>query len=329
MTHKENNQAEDLIQFIWNKKGLITLITAIAAIAAIIYSLLIEEKFKSVVTLYPAMSNTVAFTDEVHPEQSAAQFGEEEQAEQMIQVLQSGEIRNVIIEKYKLMEHYDIDTSSKIKFTALNKTYEENVSFSRTKYGSVLIEVMDKNPDTAALIANDIANLFDNAKNRMINERSSEALEVAETERDKLIANIQEIVDTLAALNQLGVVDKETRPTLITALANAKDGGTKKLIEQKITATDMYGSSYSNFENKLEWMNIRLSTKDAVYEQLKSDAKSKFSHKFTVEDASASEKKAYPVRWLIVAVSTISAFLFSIVLLLVFEKMKELKRKES
>lgn len=329
MTQKENNQAEDLIQFIWNKKGLIVLITAIAAIAAVVYSLMIEEKFKSVVTLYPAMSNTVAFTDEVHPEQSAAQFGEEEQAEQMIQVLQSAEIRNVIIGKYDLMNHYEIDTTSKIKFTALNKTYEENVSFSRTKYGSVLIEVMDKNPQMAADMANDIANLFDNAKNRMINERSSEALEVAESERNKLKENIEAIVDTLAKLNQLGVVDKETRPTLITALANAKDGNTKQLIEAKIRATDQYGSIYSNYENKLEWMNIRLSTKDAVYEQLKSDANSKFSHKFTVEKASASEKKAYPIRWLIVVVSSISAFLFAIVMLLVFEKIKELKRKQS
>lgn len=329
MTTSENKHAEDLLQFIWNKRKLIILITSVAAIAAIIYSLVIKEKYKSVVTLYPAMSNTVAYTDEVHPEQSAAQFGEEEQAEQMIQVLQSAEIRNKIIEKYNLMEHYRIDTASKIKYTALNKTYEENVSFSRTKYGSVLIEVMDENPQMAADMANDIANLFDNAKNRMINERSSEALSVAEHERNKLKDEINKVVDTLAKLNNLGVVDKETRPTLITALANAKDGNTRTLIQNKILATDKFGSIYSNFENKLEWMNIRLSTKDAVYEQLKSDANSAFSHKFTVETASASEKKAYPIRWLIVVVSTISAFLFAIVLLLVIEKLKDLKRKES
>ena len=328
MNPREQNQAEDLIQFIWNKRKLLILITAIAAIAAIVYSLLIEEKYKSVVTLYPAMSNTVAFTDEVHPEQSAAQFGEEEQAEQMIQILQSAEIRDAIVTKYNLMEHYKIDTSSKIKYTALNKTYEENVSFSRTKYGSVLIEVMDKSPQMAADIANDIANLFDNTKNRMINERSKEALEVAISERNKLKNEIAVIVDSLAALNKMGVVDKETRPTLITALANAKDGSTKKLIEEKIRATDKFGSVYSNYENKLEWMNIRLSTKDAVYEQLKSDANSAFSHKFTLETASVSEKKAYPIRWLIVVVSTLSAFLFAIVLLLVLEKIKELKRKE-
>lgn len=329
MTTKENNHAEDLLQFIWNKRKLVILITFIAAIAAIIYSFMIEEKFKSAVTLYPAMSTTVAFTDIVDPDQSAATFGAEQQAEQMIQVLQSAEIRDKIVSKYNLMEHYDIDPNSSLKNTSLNKTYAGNVSFARTRYGSVLIEVMDKDPKMAADIANDISMFYDGAKNRMINKRSGEALEVAESERNKLKDEIEMIVDSLAKLNKMGVVDQETRPTLITALASAKDAATRKTIENRIIATDKFGSVYSDFEDKLEYMNLRLSTKNSVFEQLKSDATSAFSHKFTVEKAFPSEKKAYPIRWLIVVVSTISAFLFSIILLLVFEKLKDLKSKES
>ena len=329
MITKENNHAEDLLQFIWNKRKLVIFITIIAAIAAVIYSYMIEEKFKSGVTLYPAMSSTVAFTDIVDPDQSAATFGAEQQAEQMIQVLQSAEIRNQIVSKYNLLEHYGIDSNSSLKNTALNKTYAGNVSFARTKYGSVLIEVMDKDPKMAADIANDISMFYDGSKNRMINERSGEALEVAEHERNKLKAEIEMIVDSLAKLNKMGVVDQETRPTLITAIASAKDGETRKIIKSKILATDKYGSIYSNFEDRLEYMNLRLSTKNAVYEQLKSDATSTFSHKFTVEKAYPAEKKAYPIRWLIVVVSTISTFLFSIILLLVFEKLKDLQSKES
>jgi len=328
MSQTQNNNAEDLIQFIWDKRKVLITITLLATIAAVIYSLVIEEKFKSVVTLYPAMSNTVAFTDEVHAEQSAAQFGEEEQAEQMIQILSSEDVRGRIINKYKLMEHYDIDAASGLANTSLMKIYNSNISFSRTRFGSVLIQVLDKDPKMAANIANDISKFIDTAKNRMINKRSQEALYVAEKERNKLIAEIQIITDSLTSLNRIGVVDKETRPTLITALANAKDGGTRKIIKQKINATDKFGSIYANYENKLEWMNIRLSTKEAVYEQIKSDATSIFSHKFVVERAYPSEKKAYPVRWLIVAVSAISTFLFAIVLLLILQKVNQLRNKD-
>ena len=328
MSQIQNNSAEDLIQFIWNKRKALIAITLVATIASVIYSLVIEEKFKSVVTLYPAMSNTVSFTDEVHAEQSAAQFGEEEQAEQMIQILGSEDVRGRIINKYDLMNHYRIDAGSSLANTSLMKMYQSNISFSRTRFGSVLIQVLDKDPNMAANIANDISNYIDTAKNRMINQRSSEALLVAEHERNKLVSEIKTITDSLTALNRVGVVDKETRPTLITALANAKDAGTRKIIQDKISATDKFGSIYSNYENKLEWMNIRLSTKEAVYEQIKSDATSVFSHKFVVERAYASEKKAYPVRWLIVAVSTISTFLFAIVLLLILQKINQLRRKE-
>ena len=329
MQDNRNNNAQDLVQFIWDKRKSIITLTFAAAIAASIYSLLIEKKYKSVVTLYPAMSNTVAFTDEIHAEQSAAQFGEEEQAEQMIQILQSADVRNKVIGKYNLMNHYEIDSSSNIKMTSLHETYDDNISFKRTKYGSVQIIVLDKDPVMAANMANDIAMFFDGAKNRMINERSQEALTVAESERNKLQHDIDAIVDTMVALSRMGVVDKETRPSLIAAYANAKDAATRNLIQKKIDATDKYGSIYANYEYKLEWMNIRLSTKDAVYEQAKSDATSSFSQKFKVEDAYPSEKKAYPIRWMIVAVATISAFLFSIILLLVMEKIKELSQNKA
>ena len=53
MTTSQNNHAEDLLQFIWNKRKLIILITAVAAIAAVIYSLVLKEKYKSKIDFRP------------------------------------------------------------------------------------------------------------------------------------------------------------------------------------------------------------------------------------------------------------------------------------
>ena len=57
------------------------------------------------------------------------------------------------------------------------------------------------------------------------------------------------------------------------ALANASDISTKELLKQKIAVNDLYGSKYASYEYELEWLNIRLSTKESVYEQAKADAK--------------------------------------------------------
>ena len=90
----------------------------------------------------------------------------------MLQILESGNIRSKIVSKYDLLHHYEIDLNGKYVNTDLNKTYYENISFKRNNNGAVIITVMDKSPDTAALIANDIASLYDSTKNAMIHERA-------------------------------------------------------------------------------------------------------------------------------------------------------------
>ena len=76
---------------------------------------------------------------------------------------------------------------------------------------------------------------------------------------------------------------------------------------------------------RAEFLSERMATTETSYEQSESDALSNISHKFVVELASPAEKKAYPIRWLIVAVSTFATVFFSIILLLFVAKIKELK----
>jgi uncharacterized protein involved in exopolysaccharide biosynthesis len=49
--------------------------------------------------------------------------------------------------------------------------------------------------------------------------------------------------------------------------------------------------------------------------------------KFVVEKATPNEKKAKPVKWLMVLISTVSAFLIALLYLLFTERFTELKKK--
>jgi uncharacterized protein involved in exopolysaccharide biosynthesis len=89
--------------------------------------------------------------------------------------------------------------------------------------------------------------------------------------------------------------------------------------------TEKYGSVLQSFQVRAEFLSERMATMETSYEQSESDAQSNISHKFVVELASPAEKKAYPIRWLIVAVSTFATVFFAIILLLFFAKIKELK----
>tara|TARA_B100001093_G_scaffold238654_1_gene228619 strand:- start:121 stop:1098 length:978 start_codon:yes stop_codon:yes gene_type:complete len=318
------NQSFDLISFLWAKKKSILIISFIAIVVSAIVSLLIEEKFESTVTLYPAKTSSVTFSEVTSEDQSVSKFGEEEEAEQMLQILESSSIRNKIIGKYNLLNHYEIDNESKYTNTELNLTYYENINFKRNNNGAVLITVRDKSPDTAALIANDIAALFDSSKNAMIHERAMTDFKIKEEKLNKLKKDMQILRDTMSSLSSIGVVTDDAYQALTQAYIDAKDKPTKESFKKKIQMTEKYGAILKSFQVKVEFLSERLATMETSYEQAESDANSYLSHKFIVEKAFAAEKKAYPIRWLIVAMSTISAILLTIVGLLFRKKIMQL-----
>jgi len=318
------NQSFDLVSFLWNKKKLLIVIGIIAFIISAVVSLLIEEKFESTVTLYPAKTSSVTFNEVITEDQSVSKFGEEDEAEQMLQILESSSIRNRIISKYNLIRHYDIDIEGEYINTTLNLTYSENINFRRNNNGAVLITVRDKNPDTAALIANDIAMLFDSSKNAMIHERAITDFEIKQVKLEKLKNEMQQLRDTMSSLSSLGVVTNDAYQALTEAYVNSKNNTVKQSFKEKMEMTEKYGSVLKSFQVKVEFLSERLATMETSYEQAESDAKSYLSHKFIVEKAYPAEKKAYPVRWLIVVMSTIAALMTAIIGLLFKEKITHL-----
>ena len=73
---------------------------------------------------------------------------------------------------------------------------------------------------------------------------------------------------------------------------------------------------FSTYYNQLEFETEKLTLVHAKYEEAKMDSESSLQHKFIVNSAFAAEKKSYPIRWLIVVVSTLASFLLTLILLL-------------
>ena len=184
-------------------------VCVVAFVASAIVSYCIPERYKSTVVLYPANSTSVSQTlaTDMNNQKGLLQFGENEEVEQLMQVLQSNDIRNRIIEKYNLVEHYGLKPDTKYLYTKLYNKYNENVKISRTEYTSVIIEVLDESPDTAAMIANDISYLLDTVYARMQRERAYKALKIVEREYREQDATVKGIKDSLQYLSMLGVID--------------------------------------------------------------------------------------------------------------------------
>lgn len=316
----KNNEfnSENLFHILWKFKKPIIILAFLAAVISSIVSLLMEEKYLSTLIMFPAKANSLNLSGQNYfPGQEITSFGEDSDAEKMLQVLSSGSIKGEIIKKYNLFKHYGIEDDVEFKYTALDEFYNSNVQFQRTKFGSVQISVYDINPDTAALIANDIAELYDIKLNQMIQSR-------AQVGYQKIAEKIATIQDEIKGIND-SIKTLSTGSLSRDQLSQVmKEDAT---IPVNVSDNEMYNLSvFSSIYERIKIKNEALVGLEKAYQQAETDANLDLSHKFIVQPAYASEKKAKPVRWIIVIVSTLTTILFSVVLIVVLEKIKQLRK---
>jgi LPS O-antigen subunit length determinant protein (WzzB/FepE family) len=326
--HTEIEQErQNLLLFIWKKRKPILMFTTIAAVLSLIAALLMKPLFLSTAIVFPAATSSVSFSEQRNAKASSMDFGEEEQAEQLVQILQSSRIRDLVIHQFGLMEHYGIDSTEENKYFKLLKEYEGHISFVRTRYGSISIDVLDEKPELAAEIANKIVDLIDTVKNSMIAERTVPAFEINKRKRDLLDQDLKTILTQLDTLADKGVVSLEGRANLFTAFVEAKSGQDRDFLKQQIDVNLKYGAKFDGLEQMRDEKIIKLEKFLDSYEQAESDAYTNFTHKFIVERAVVADKKDKPKRMIIVLLATLGTFIFMVFLLLINERFKELKKQ--
>ena len=321
--------ASDVLLLIKKKWKHLLIVCSVALIASLIISYCVPERYKSTVVLYPANSTSVSqtlATDE-NTERGLLQFGEKEEVEQMMQMLQSNDIRNRIIEKYNLIEHYRIDPDTKYLYTKLYDKYEDNVKISRTEYTSVKVEVLDESPDTAAMIANDISQLLDTVYARMQRDRAFRAVKIVENAMLEQEALVKNISDSLEKLGQLGVIEVKSQTEMYSeqyaiALAN---GNTSKVneLKSKLDTLAKYGGAHTMLTAQLKEEVQILTLRRNKFNQAKIELEQDLPNAFIVNKAEKAEKKTYPIRWLIVLSSVLSAFLLALMVLAIIEPLKK------
>ena len=316
----------------------ILIILAVAALCAIIFSapFFITPLYKSTTIIYPTSSNSISkvlISTTYQSEKDIMNFGEDEQTEQMLQVLNSNRVRDKVISRFNLMEHYNIKPDSKYPYTKLNKLYDARIKFRRTEYNAVKITVLDSDPALSAQMANDIAEIFDSTMNQMQKEVAIQAFRLVEEEYATLWNEMHELEDSLNTLRKLGVFDYESQVEMLSQqlaveLGKGNTQGIKNIQEQLDILAEYGGASYA-INERLDNDRLQLSLVKSKYEEAKVDATQYIPHKFVVTSAFQAERKSYPVRWIIVVVTVLSTFLLLIFCIVFYDRSKDFFRREA
>jgi LPS O-antigen subunit length determinant protein (WzzB/FepE family) len=326
---KENFQpgSSDLISFLWKKRNPLIIITLFNGIAAVIVSLMMTPYYMSRAIVFPTKSNSVDFT--TTGKNSVVEFGDEADAERLLQVLISPEIRDSLTKKFNLYDHYEIDSSESHAKYEFQLIYESNVQFTRTRYNSINIDVYDTDPVIATNMANDIVRLVDTVMNRMIRQRAVGPMWAVESEVGLIRQEMSDYSDRLKSLSDSGVVSKDERGNMYADYLEALKSGRNDLaveIKRKIDATQAHAANYDTYSNLVEFFSLRYSNILDVNDQARQYAQTNIQQTIRHSMAEVPDKKAKPKRAVIVIITSVATFIFASLLLLAIDRLKQLRK---
>ena len=292
----DNNNFNNLslVQLIYKWKWHILIITVVAAICGAIFS---SARF--ITPLYK--SEAIAYPANISP------YSEESETEQMLQIINSQSIIDSVVEKHDLWTDYGIDRNYQYAKTYLMLEYHDKVKISKTPYDAVSIVVNDKNPQVACDIAKDILYFYDKKVNQMHRDREKDVVVMYE----KQLARKQQGIDSLknnltelgSGVDVLGLVEQSLKGGK--GLSNGSNPQAMDLATKIITEGVKYAEVNLEYEKELRFLLSDLSYSNIVTEPYPAD------------------KKSYPVRWVVVVLCGLGAFLISLLVLFIIENRKK------
>lgn len=306
-----------LIAIIRKRFLLLAIVAAVAIIGAAIFSgpAFISPRYKSQAVVYPI---------NIEP------YGNESRTEQLLQLFHGNDIRDSLIDKFDLAEVYELNSEKDGFKYSLHSEYNDHVIVSKTNFESVNIEVYDKDPIRAKAMANEMITQINFKVRKMHKAKAIEHLKVAKDQMEYQLLILDSVNSQLADLrNNNGLLDYQLQTERVTEgyirMLGQSNVNNARLDEVRGILTDLRekGGVFIALSQMSEVGNHHYNELHIHYQGLLKEVNQELSYVNLVMEPEAADRKSYPVRWMIVLTTTISALLAALVILLLFEKRVE------
>lgn len=310
----------EILRAVIRWKWHLVVVALISLVASVIFSgpFFIEPKFKSFAIVYP--SNLIAYSTE-----SAT--------EQMLQMLQSSDVREEVITRFNLVSHYEIDSARNIHArTEVIKMYEDNVKIKKTEYESVEIEVWDTDPLVAADMVDSIIHLGNLKIRSLQREKAHEVLVITRNQLDRQKAELDAMEDTLERYTrQYGLLDfkiqaKEFSRGYANAITSNAGRGLNESKSMLKTLAE-HGNTFNSLSENLWRIRGTYNDLKVIYDNALRDVTKDLTYTNVVTHPIVADKKSYPIRWLIVVISVAASLFIAFFVLVLFSSKKLLQNK--
>ena len=360
MEQKDNLLGVISTLFKWKKQ--ILYVCAIAAVGSVIISLFLDNYYESQTTFYAA-SPDQALPEPVGTEVNDRKYyGEPEDIDRVLSIAESNEIAAYLIDKYKLYEHYEIDTTHRLAKHKVYKAFRTHYNVKKTKYDAIEISIEDKIPELAAQMVNDARQKVEQIAQGLI--KNTMDIKIATYKQAIIDKNreLEVIGDTLIAVrNRYGVYNTitqsegfsglitKTESTLSREYARRDILATKSIHRDTIAMIDAMTSGMEkqliSLRELLDKFNQGVS-KVEVLEQIHEEARDQLSLDkerlkqleaiknshintiFIIEVGEVPLYKSRPMRSIICIAAVFIAFVLSVIAILILDVYKDVNWRE-
>ncbi len=311
----------ELIKLIlrWRKPILILCGITLIASAIITDPHIIKPKYKSTSIFFAASPNMTS-SQTLFVDNNAEYFGSSDDIDRLLSIANSAPLKHYIINKYKLFEHYRIDSANTdYPNYKVTKELEDNYSAVRNDKGAVEITVYDIDKQQAADMCNDIVAKVDEMNNNIILENKRRILGIYDTKLHEKQEQLQVLNDSIVKVKMM--IQRVSALTISdrNSMAAATELKSPEMLDQQLKLLeDQKKAGLKELNNTI-----------GLAEQYKSTINSNVPTIFTLEKAYPAEKKSKPIRWIIVLGSLITAFAGSIIMAWCIEKFRSIKQELS
>lgn len=266
----------------------------------------IQPKYDSEAVIYPA---------------NLGVYSGETRLEQMQQYLESNSIRDTIIEKFNLYEEYELDPEYHEAKSLMLYFYSEHIGFEETRFESIRIKARSTDPVKARDIVAEIIDQLNHFIRETERKKYAENIEMFENVTAEKKEDIDSLEKQIADYStKYNIIDLYTQSERVTEgylqfLLKGKKG--KEFEETKTIYENLekYGKALDRMHLQLDEMNEFYAAALLELDEARRNYNKNITYSNVLVSPEVSDKKAYPIRWLIVVSAMVAAMIFTFVVL--------------
>lgn len=310
-TMEKEMQNIKLLNLLLKWKFHLLVIFSVSCIIAAIFSssFFITPRFKSVGIIYPS---------------NIAQYSNESMTEQMIEMMKSGFVKDSMIKEFNLCERYGIGENVQDKNDRINKIYKEIISIDKTEFEAVSISVLDKDPAVSKKMVEKLIYFTDVLIKKLQSQKLLEVVEMNKMGLYRVKSQLDSVNKSLDMFRrEYSILDysiqlEQVSKNYYKSLASSGKGLDE--MRKMLDVLKLRGSEYEFLHNRSISLSKYYALLETEYLKSLRDYERNFTYSNIISDPIKPDKKSYPVRWIIVLSSGLSALFLGFLLILNYER---------